>query len=94
MNAVGDEPDTVAIRAAINARQFSEPMKAALRLALDGESYRRAAETQGVGWREVHKNAATVDGLCDAHKRAWRDQWGPAFPNVWPHHLRRLDEPG
>ena len=82
------------ILAAIEARQFSERMKRGLNRVLDGESYRLAAEGEGVGWRELHRNASTIKGLRDAHRRAWRDDWGRAFPAVWQHHVRDLDEAG
>lgn len=82
------------ITTAIEARRFSGPMKAALRRVLKGESYRKAAEGEGVGYREVHRNASTIKGLRDAHNRAWRDGWGRAFPALWRHHVRDLDEAG
>lgn len=80
------------IAAAIEARRFSDPMKRALRRVLEGESYRPAATAEGVGYRELHRNAATVEGLRDAHLKAWRDGWGRAFPAQWRHHVAHLDE--
>ena len=82
------------ITSAIEARRFSGRMKRALCRVLDGESYRRAATAERVGHRELHRNAGTVAGLRLAHKRAWRDEWGEAFPAVWQHHVRDLDEAG
>ena len=38
--------------------------------------------------RELHRNTGTITGLRDAHKQAWRDGWGGAFPAVWRHHVR------
>ena len=39
-------------------------------------------------------HVATVDDIRAAHLQAWRDGWGPAFPSVWQHHVRELDEAG
>jgi hypothetical protein len=94
MEATDETRDRDAIRAAIEARRFSAGMKAALQRVLKGESYRMAAEGEGVGWRELHRNAGTVSGLRDAHKRAWLEHWGAAFPATWRHHVRDLDEAG
>ena len=92
MDATADERDR--IRAAIEARRFSAAMKAALGRVLNGEPYRKAAAGEGVGWRELHRNAGTVSGLREAHKRAWLADWGAAFPATWRHHVRDLDEAG
>lgn len=81
-----------AIRAAIEARRFSPAMKRALGRVLEGESYRAAAAGEGVGWRELHRNAATVPSLKTVHLAAWRDRWGRAFPAVWQHQLRNIGE--
>lgn len=78
-----------AIRAAIEARRFGPAMKRALGRLLEGESYRAAAGAEGVGWRELHHNAASVPGLRAGHLEAWRDHWGRAFPAVWRHHIQR-----
>jgi len=86
------KPDRETIRGAIAGRRFSEPMKRALGRLLDGDSYRRAAEGEGVGYRDLHRNAQTVGGLRVAHLEAWRDYWGPAIAPAWKHHLRRLDD--
>lgn len=83
-----------AIRAAIEARRFSPAMKRALGRVLEGESYRAAAAGEGVGWRELHRNAATVPGLKAAHLEAWRESWGRAFPAVWRRHVANLTEAG
>ena len=64
----------------------------ALQRLLKGETYRKAAEGEGVGYRELHRNASTVTGLRDAHLIAWRDDWGADFPPTWRHHVRDLDE--
>ena len=80
------------IAAAIEARRFSDPMKRALRRVPKGESYRPAAMAEGVGFRELHRNAKTVPGLQRAQKRAWVDRWGTAFPSVWRHHVADLDD--
>jgi hypothetical protein len=88
--------DTNAIRAAIQRRRFSAPMKAALLAVLDGESYRNAAEIHGARWRDLHRAAATVPGLREAHLRAWRASWGDSFPEVWQRHIEGIgsgDEP-
>ena len=79
--------DTIAIRAAIQQRRFSAPMKAALLAVLDGESYRNAAEIHGARWRDLHRAASTVPGLREAHLRAWRASWGDSFPEVWRRHI-------
>lgn len=81
------KPDREAILAEIEGRRFWLAMKRALRRVLDGESYRAAAEAEGVGFRELHRNAATVPGLRAAHLVAWREHWGRAFPAVWRHHV-------
>jgi hypothetical protein len=80
------------IRAAIDRRRFGDPMKAGLRLLLEGHSYRHAAELAGVDYRELHRNAKTVKELREAHLRAWRDSWGRAFPSMWRRHLAPLDK--
>ena len=59
------------LRDEIDSRGFGPNMKAALKLLLDGESYRAAAEQTGVGYREVYRNAASVGELRDAHKLMW-----------------------
>ncbi len=82
------------IRDAIDQRRFSNPMKRALRRLLDGDSYRHAAQAEGVGYRELHRDAASVAGLREAHLAARRAGWGAAFPAVWRHHFERLDEAG
>ena len=40
----------------------------------------------------VPTRAGTVEGLRDAHRRAWRDGWGRAFPAVWQHHVKDLED--
>lgn len=80
------------ISEAITSRRFSPAMKRALHRLLAGESYRKSAEAEGVGFRDLHRNASSVDGLRDAHRRAWRDGWGNAFPAVWRHHVQDLDD--
>ncbi len=82
------------ITAAIEARRFSQRMKRALCRVLNGESYRIAATCERVGFRELHRNAATIPGLREAHLIAWRDDWGADFPPTWRQHLRDLDEAG
>ncbi len=67
-------------------------MKRALGRVLEGESYRAAAAAEGVGWRELHRNAATVPGLRGQHLETWRDRWGRAFPAVWRQHIRAFDD--
>ena len=79
------------LETAIEARRFAPAMKAALRRLLAGESYRQAAEAEGVGYRELHRNGGTVEGLREGHLRAWRERWGGAFPTMWRHHLARVD---
>jgi hypothetical protein len=94
MDTTEAKQDQEAIRAAIEARRFSAAMKRALGRLLDGESYRQAAADEGVGYRELHRNAATVEGLRSAHLQAWRGGWGEAFPAVWQQHVRDLDQTG
>ena len=55
---------------------------------------RHCCGEEGVGYRELHRNAATVAGLKAAHLQAWREGWGKAFPAVWQQHVRDLDETG
>jgi hypothetical protein len=50
----------------IEARRFSDRMKAALRKTLDGTSYRAAARESGVDFRDLQKNAKRL-GLDRAH---------------------------
>ena len=45
-------------------------------------------------FRELHRNAGTVTGLHRAHKQAWLDGWGKAFPANWRHHVRDLNDAG
>ena len=75
------------LRDAIDSRGFDPNMKTALKLLLDGESYRSAAEQTGVGYREVYRNAASIGELRDAHKLMWLELWGDDFPPLWQHHL-------
>ncbi len=91
MDTTEAEQAREAIRAAIEARRFSPAMKRALGRVLEGETYRSAAAAEGVGWRELHRNAATVPGLRAGHLEAWRGHWGRAFPAVWRHHVRTLE---
>ena len=77
-------------RAAIEAGRFSDRMKTALRLVLDGTSYRAAGRECGVDFRDLHKNAKRL-GLDLMHLKAWRDSWGDRLAPAWKHHLRRLD---
>ena len=77
----------VGLRDEIDSRGFSQNMGTALKLVLDGESYRAAAEQTGVGYREVYRNAASVGELRDAHKLMWLELWGDDFPPLWQHHL-------
>lgn len=81
------------IAASIEARRFAAPMKRALFRVLDGEPYRPAARAEGVGYRDLNRNAKTVPGLREAHLRKWKSDWGAAFPAVWRHHVADLDEP-
>ena len=60
--------------------------------AEDQDSGAEAAKAEGVDYRELHRNAGTVPGLREAHLRAWRASWGEAFPELWEHHLARLDD--
>ncbi len=75
----------------IEAGRFSDRMKAALRLVLDGTSYRAAGRECGVDFRDLHKNAKRL-GLDLLHLKAWRDRWGGRLAPAWKHHLRRLDD--
>ena len=75
------------LRVTIDRRGFSPRMKEALKLVLNGESYRSAAERTGVGYREVYRNAASIGELRDAHKLMWLELWGDDFPPLWQHHL-------
>jgi hypothetical protein len=72
-------------------------MKRALRLALEGESYRRAAELAGLrSHQDVARAAKTIPGLEEAHLRAWKAAWekqfGEPLPALWQQHVRRLEE--
>ena len=80
-----------AMRAAIEDGRFGDRMKTALRLVLDGTSYRSAGRECGVDFRDLHKNAKRL-GLDRAHLEAWRDSWGDRLAPAWKHHLRRLDD--
>ncbi len=75
------------LRVAIDRRGFSPRMKEALKLVLDGESYRSAAKHAGVGYREVFRNAQSIGGLLEAHKVTWVESWEDDFPPLWLHHL-------
>ena len=79
------------LRAAIERRHFSKTTKAALLAVLEGQSYRQAAGAHGARWRDLHRAARTVPGLCEAHLRAWCGSWGSGFPAVWRQHLRRVE---
>jgi len=79
------------IREEIERRRFGPAMKRALARLLDGDTYRAAAEAEGVDWRSLHWNAGHVDGLREARLIAWRDACGDSFPPLWQHHLRGLD---
>lgn len=83
-------PET--IREAIAARRFSQKMKAALSEVAAGASYRRAADRAGVDHRDLHHNAKTVPGLVDLHLKEWERSLGPAFPQMWRHHLERREK--
>jgi hypothetical protein len=78
-------------RERIDRRRFGEPMKRALRRVLNGESYRQAAEAEGIDHADVYKAAKSIPGLREAHLKAWRESWGPAFPKVWRQHLERIE---
>lgn len=77
---------------AFQRRRFSPAMRRALVRALRGESYRHAAQAEGVDRRTLHRNAASLPRFRECHLRAWRDRLGPAMPRAWTHHLRRLPE--
>lgn len=89
MSETAAKPDPAAIREEIEGRRFGQRMKRAFGRVLDGESYRAAAAAEGVGFRDLHRNAATVTGLRAAHLEAWRASWGSAFPTVWQQHVRQ-----
>ncbi len=78
------------IAAAIDRRGFSPRMKRALKRLLEGESYRWAAQSEGVDWRDLHANAKRVQGLVQTHLVAWQRSWGEAFPPMWSRHLKRV----
>ncbi len=80
------------ISEAIRERHFSEPMKRGLVRVLKGQSYRRAAADEGIGYRELHRNAKTVPGLVELHLEAWRKSWGRDFPSLWRHHIERREK--
>ena len=79
------------VRELIDRRRFGEPMKRALRRVLNGESYRTAARAEGIDHADVYKAAKTIPGFREAHLKAWRESWGPAFPRVWRQHLERIE---
>ena len=78
------------IQDAIDHRGFSPRMRRALKRLLESESYRWAAQSEGVDWRDLHANAKRVRGLAEAHLVAWQRSWGEAFPPMWSRHLKRL----
>ena len=83
--------ETSHIREIIDRRRFSEPMKRALRRVLNGESYRTAARAENIDHADVWKAAKSIDGLREAHLRAWHDGYGEAFPSVWRQHVKQLE---
>ncbi len=66
-------------------------MKRALRRVLNGESYRQAAEAEGIDHADLWKAACSVPELCEEHLRAWRASWGDEFPREWQQHVKRLE---
>jgi hypothetical protein len=85
--------DPTSIAEEIERRWFGPRMKHALRLVLQGESYRRAAELAGLkSHQDVARVAASIPGFQELHLRAWRASWGKEFPNVWRQHVKHLDE--
>ncbi len=79
------------IRDQIDRRRFGRPMKQALRRVLIGESYRQAAEAEGIDHADLWKAARSVHGLREEHLRAWRASWGDEFPREWKQHVERLE---
>jgi len=65
-------------------------MKRALQRVLNGESYRAAAEAEGIDHADLWKAATSITGLCDEHLRTWRESWGDEFPPEWQHHLKKI----
>jgi hypothetical protein len=65
----------------IDRRLFGEPMKLALRRVLNGESYRQAAEAEGIDHADLWKAACSIPELCEEHLRAWRASWGRRLPD-------------
>jgi len=74
----------------IAGRGFHDPMRRALRLLLEGESYRDAASAAGIDHADLFRAARSVPGLRGAHLSAWRSGWGVDFPAMWQRHVERL----
>ena len=86
-----DEVTAEELAQRLSGRRFHEPMRQALELVRRGESYRAAADAEGVDYRELHRASSSVPGLLDHHRVAWRVGWGDRFPGIWDRHL---DNPG
>jgi hypothetical protein len=86
--------ETPNILEALERRRFGPRMKRALMRVFEGESYRSAAEAEGIDHADVFKAARSIPGLRESHLRAWRDGWGEAFPSAWRHHLARIEPRG
>ena len=86
----------VELTAEIKRRGFGDRMQRALRLVLEGASYRYAAELAGLkSHQDVARAAKTIPGLEEAHLRAWRAAWEQLrepLPALWRHHFKRLDD--
>jgi hypothetical protein len=81
------------IREQIDQRKFGKKIKQALRRVLNGEPYRSAALAERVDHAHLWRCALSIDGMCEAHLRAWRGRWKGDFPQVWEHFLTKLCKP-
>jgi homospermidine synthase len=78
------------IREQIDQRRFHKPMRQALRRVLSGQTYREAADAEQIDHAHLWRSAMSIEGLCEEHLRAWRASWGDELPEVWQHHLQKI----
>ena len=89
----GFSNDPTRIAEQIERRWFGPRMKQALRLVLEGKSYRHAAELAGLkSHQDVARAVASIPGFREVHLRSWKASWGEQFPEMWRHHVARLDQ--
>lgn len=75
----------------LSGRRFSEPMKRAIQRLLEGETYRAAAQAEGVDYRNLATNAATVEGLKARHLQAVTQRWREQGKDVPPHLIHKFE---